>query len=160
MVPIQALLNDLAKQLPGTSEEKLSTALDFVCQLDLAGAFVDQPQLSDKIRALKQKPPGYLAHDFLTDHWAPQHSVDMHRLVAQAGMPLLGGATALENLDKRSVPGAMRPLLSNLASPALRERVKDLAGNQHQRSDLFERAPTPLGRQDALRQVDALRFQP
>lgn len=159
MVPIQALFNDLAKQLPGTSEEKLSAALDFVCQLDLAGAFVDQPQLSDKIRALKQKPPGYLAHDFLTDHWAPQHSVDIHRLVAQAGMTFLGSANALENLDKLSVPGAMQPLLSNLASPALRERVKDLARNQHQRSDLFQRAPTPLGQQDALRQVDALRFQ-
>lgn len=159
MVPIQALLSDLAKQLPGTSERKLATALDFVSQLDLAGAFVDQPQLSDKIRALKSKPSSYLAHDFLTDHWTPFHSVDVHRLVAQTGMTYLGSANPFDNLDNLSVPGALQPLISNLASPALRERVKDIARNQHQRNDLFQRAPQPLAQQDLLRQIDGLRFQ-
>ena len=159
MIPVQALLNDVAKLQPGTSEQKLSAALDFALRLDLAGAFVDQPQLSDKIRALKSKPSSYLAHDFLTDHWSPYHSVDIHRLVAQTGMTYLGSANPFDNLDNLSVPGAMQPLLAKLASPALRERVKDVARNQHQRTDLFQRAPMPLAQQDLLRQIDALRFQ-
>ena len=160
MVPIQALLSGLAKQMPGgSSVQKLSAALDFISQLDAAGAFIDQPQLSDKVRALKHKAPRYLAHDFLTDHWAPQHSVDVHRLVAQAGLTYLGSANALENLDNLSIPGAIQPLLSSLASPAMRERVKDIARNQHQRSDLFQRAPTPLEQQQVLLQIDTLRFQ-
>ena len=159
MVPVQALLNELAKQQPGTSEQKLSAALDFIFQLDLAGAFVDQPQLSEKIRALRSKPSSYLAHDFLTDHWAPFHSVDIHRLVAQTGSAYLGSANALDNLDSLSIPGAMQPLLSKAPSPALRERLKDLARNQHQRNDLFQRTPTPLAQREQLRQIDALHFQ-
>jgi len=159
MVPVQALLNDLAKQLPGTSKQKLDAALAFAFQLDAAGAFVDQPQLSEKIRALKHKDLGYLAHDFLTDHWSPQHSVDVHHLLAQARVTYLGSANALENLDNLSVPGGIQPLLSSLSSPALRERVKDISRNQHQRCDLFQRAPVVLKPADVLQQVDALRFQ-
>lgn len=159
MVPVQKLLNDLARQLPGSSEQKLQAALDFVCELDAAGTFVDQPNLSEKIRSLKHKPASYLAHDFLTDHWTPQHSTDVHQRVAQAGVSYLGSASAFDNLDGLSVPGAVQPHLARLTSPALRETVKDLARNQHQRSDLFQRAPVRLNSQDLLRQIDALRFQ-
>ncbi|MBA1277830.1 class I SAM-dependent methyltransferase [Stutzerimonas stutzeri] len=159
MMPVQKLLNDLARQLPGSSEQNLQAALDFVCELDVAGTFIDQPNLSEKIKSLKQKPASYLAHDFLTDHWTPQHSTDVHQSVAQAGVTYLGSANAFDNLDSLSVPGAVQPLLAKLASPALRETVKDLARNQHQRSDLFQRAPVRLNQQDVLQQVDALRFQ-
>lgn len=159
MVPVQKLMNDLARQLPGSSEQKLQAALDFVCEMDAVGTFVDQPNLSEKIRSLKQKPAAYLAHDFLTDDWTPQHSTDVHQSVAQAGVTYIGSASAFDNLDSLSIPGGVQPLLAKLASPALRETVKDLARNQHQRSDLFQRAPVRLAQQDVLCQVDALRFQ-
>ena len=159
MMPVQKLLNDLARQLPGSSAQKLQAALDFVCELDVAGTFIDQPNLSEKIKSLKQKPACYLAHDFLTDNWAPQHSTDVHQSVAQTGVTYIGSASAFDNLDSLSVPGAVQPLLAKLASPALRETVKDLAKNQHQRSDLFQRTPVRLAQQDVLQQVDALRLQ-
>lgn len=159
MIPVQKLLNDLARQLPGTSQEKLTAALEFVGKLDAAGAFADQPDLSSKISALKQQHPAYLAHDFLTDRWAPQHSVDVHQFVAQAGVTYIGSANAFDNLETLCVPGAIQPLLTGLGSPALRETVKDLAANRHQRTDLFQRAPERLSQQQVLAQVDALRFQ-
>ncbi len=89
MIPVQKLLNDLAQHLPGTSEQNIRAGLDFVSQLDAAGVFVDQPNLGARLEALKQKNASYLAHDFLNDHWRPQHSVDLHRLVAQAGVVYL-----------------------------------------------------------------------
>lgn len=159
MIPVQRLMNDLARQLPGTSQEKLVAALDFVCKLDAAGAFADQPDLSDRINTLKQQHPAYLAHDFLTDRWAPQHSVDVHQLVAQTGVTYIGSANAFDNLETLCVPSAVQPLLTGLASPALRETVKDLAANRHQRTDLFQKAPARLNPQQVLAQIDALRFQ-
>lgn len=159
MIPVQKLLNELAHQLSGTSEQNVQAGIDLLGRLDEVGVFWDQPALSANVQALKQKNASYLAHDFLNDHWRPQHSVDVHRLVAQADVVYLGSADAFENLDNLSIPGGVQPLLANLSSPVLREVVKDLSRNQHQRRDLFQRNPVRLSTQEHLECVAAMRFR-
>lgn len=158
MIPVQKLLNELAHHRAGAAEQNIQAGLDLLGRLDGAGAFVDQPRLSAKVQALAHKNAAYLAHDFLTDFWTPQHSVDVHRLAAQAEVTYLGSADAFENLDGLSIPGNLQPVLASITSPAVRETVKDLARNQHQRRDLFQRAPVRLSAQAHLQQVDAMRF--
>lgn len=109
-----------------------------------AGIFVDSPELHKELLALENEDPAYLAHDFLTEHWQPQHSADVQRLIAQIGLSYLGSANSFENMDGLSVPAQVQPLLGQLPNRALRETVKDLARNQHQRMDLFQRSPRPL----------------
>lgn len=158
MIPVQKLLNELAPHITGTSEQGVRAGIDLLRRLDGAGAFVDQPRLSASLRALSTMNTAYLAHDFLTDHWRPQHSADVHRLVARDGIAYLGSANPFENLEELSIPGALLPSLQGLPSPALREMVKDMARNQHQRQDMFQRAPVTLSAQEHLARVGAVCF--
>ncbi|PRB78992.1 class I SAM-dependent methyltransferase [Pseudomonas sp. MYb185] len=159
MIPVQKLLNELAHHRAGTAEQNIQAGLELLGRLDGAGAFVDQPRLSASVQGLPGKGTAYLAHDFLTDYWRPQHSVDVHRLAAQAGVTYLGSADTFDNLEGLSIPGNLQPVLASITSPAVRETVKDLARNQHQRRDLFQRAPERLSAQQHLQQVDAIRFR-
>lgn len=159
MLPVQKLLNELAHQRAGSAEQNIQAGLELLGRLDAGGAFVDQPGLSARLQALPEKGAAYLAHDFLTDYWRPQHSADMHRLAAQAGVSFLGSAEPFDNLERLSIPGNLQPILASITAPAVRETVKDLARNQHQRRDLFQRDPQRLTAEQHLQQLDALRFR-
>lgn len=159
LLPVQKLLLELAPGLPGTSAEQMAAGLDLLLEMDAAGAFVDQPRLSRTLRNLRQQNMAYLAHDLLADHWRPFHAADMQRLLAQAGATHLGSADPFENLEALSVPGRLQPLLARQTSPAVRATLQDIARNQHQRHDLFQREPLPLEAAAALAQLDRLQFQ-
>jgi SAM-dependent methyltransferase len=158
MLPAQKLLNELSHHLTGSSTQNLQAGLGLLARLEDAGVFHDQPAFIASLKSLQGKDPAYLAHDFLNDHWAPMHSADMHRTVAHAGLSYLGSADCFENIDALSVPGAAQQVLATLTSPALRELVKDMARNQHQRRDLFQKAPVSLSAEEHLHAVNALRF--
>lgn len=140
LIPLQRLLNDYAQQVAGTGIEKITQAMNWLQQLVSAGAFIDQPQMAQHIQALAQKEAHYLAHEFLTEHWRPQHSSEVHQQLAQAGLEYAGSANALENMDALSVPGNLQPLLAGLATAA-QENLRDLSRNQRQRTDLFQKIP-------------------
>lgn len=159
MMPLQKLLLELARGQQGTSEQKMQAGLVLLKQMDAAGAFHDQPRLRGSLQALQQQNLAYLAHDLLADHWRPQHSADMHRLVAQTGAVLLGSADPLENLDVLSIPGQLQPLLAQQGTAALRETFKDIARNQHHRRDLFQRDPVRLAPLEQVQGMDTMRFQ-
>ncbi|MGG2397346.1 class I SAM-dependent methyltransferase [Pseudomonas sp. SH1-B] len=160
MLPIQKLLNEVAAQLPGDSQQKVRAGLELLGQLDATGVFHDQPRLRASLQTLQRMNPAYLAHHFLSDHWQAQHSVDVHRMVASAGLSYLGSANVFENLDSLSIPEASQALLREQASPAIRELIKDMARHQHQRQDLFQRNPVSLPPQQHIQQVATLRFGP
>ena len=159
MLPLQKLLIEAARELPGSSEQQLQAGLELLSQMDAAGAFHDQPRLRAGLQTLQQQNLAYLAHDLLAEHWRPQHSVDMHRLLGQAGAVQLGSADPFENLEAMSIPGNLQPLLARPSSPAVRETFKDLARHQHQRRDLFQRDPVRLSPAEQLAGMDAVRFQ-
>ena len=159
MIPLQKLLLELARAQTGSSEQKMQAGLALLGQMDAAGAFIDQPRLRSSLQTLQQQNLAYLAHDLLADHWRPQHSTDVHRLAGQAGAVHLGSADPFENLDGLSIPGKLQPLLAQQASPAVRESFKDIARHQHQRRDLFQRAPVQLSPAEQVQGVDAIRFQ-
>jgi hypothetical protein len=158
MLPVQKLLNELSHHLTGSAEQNVRAGLGLLGRLDCAGTFHDQPALSANIKALQQKDAAYLAHDFLNDHWNPQHSADLHRQVTQAGVTYLASADPFENVEALSVPGAAQPVLAGIRVPSVRELVKDLARNQHQRRDLFQKAPDALSPEAHLEAIGALRF--
>ncbi len=138
LLPIQKLLNEFAKQTPGNGVQKIQQAMLWLQHLVNAGAFIDQPQMVKHIHALGKKDMHYLAHEFLTDHWNPQHSSDVHQYLLDAGLNFIGSANVFENNDELSVPGNIQPLLAGLA-PAAQETLRDLARNQHQRMDIFQK---------------------
>ncbi|WP_244216309.1 class I SAM-dependent methyltransferase [Phytopseudomonas daroniae] len=159
LISAQKLINDLSHCLVSGSEQSVQAGLDLLSALDEVGVFADQPKLKAHLQVLRKKNAAYLAHDFLTDYWRPQHSVDVHKLVAQAGVSYLGSADPYENQDALSIPGGVQPLLTTLPSPAMQEMVKDLARGQHQRKDIYQRGARSLSPQEHLEHLDCIRFQ-
>ncbi|WXL24348.1 class I SAM-dependent methyltransferase [Ectopseudomonas mendocina] len=159
MMPVQKLLNELAHTLSGTSEQNMGAGLDLLNRLDQASVFHDQPSLSANLGRLGQMNKAYLAHDLLSDHWSPQHSVDVHRIAAQVGLTYLDSANAFEMIEVLSIPQSAQALIANVSSPAVRESLKDLARNQRQRQDLFQKQPQALAADVCVQRIGQLMFE-
>jgi hypothetical protein len=158
---IQKLLHEASLGAPGNSAEAAKHGLQLLRRLadSGAGVFADDPGLEPELVALEKEHLSYLAHDFLTDHWRPQHSADLHRILAQTGLTYIGSANCFENMDRLSIPGNVQPILAGLTKGGLRETVKDMARNQHQRMDLLQRQPRVMTADQHLAEMDRIRWR-
>lgn len=144
LLTVQHFLHLFAPHVPGSSAQQAQMGLKLLCQLGERGLFHDRPGVLKHLRNLQSKAPNDLAHEFLTDHWQPQHSVAVHQRVAQLGLQYLGSADVFNNLDiGLSIPGNMQSVIRQTRIPEVAETLKDLARNSHQRMDLFQRQPQP-----------------
>ncbi len=146
LAPLQKMLRLCAEHLPGPSVRQAQTGMTLLDQIAGSGGFAGQPAMHRHLANMARRDPADLAHEFLTDHWQPQHSVDLHRQVGDAGLRYICSADVFNNLDvSLSIPGQMQPLIRRTAVPALAEAMKDIARNAHQRMDLFQKEPRSLG---------------
>lgn len=147
LTAIQKVLYEAAKATEGNSIQGIQNGMQLLRTLanNGAGLFIDNPEIEKELLELEKELPAYLAHEFLTDYWHPQHSADLHRILNQTGVSFIGSADSFENMDILSIPGNIQPILKNLPSQALRETVKDMARHQHQRLDVFQLEPQTLG---------------
>lgn len=151
MTPLQHILHLCAHHMPGPSTRQAQTGMKLLAQMIEAGAFADQPAMRRHLANMARRDPADLAHEFLTDHWQPQHSADLHQQVGRSGLRYLGSADVFNNLDvSLSIPGRLQPLIRRTAVPALAETLKDVARNAHQRMDLLgkdagPRPPSAIG---------------
>ena len=160
LLSVQHLLNLFAPQVPGTSIQQVQMGLKLLRQLAERGIFVDRPGVLKHLDGLRTRDPSHLAHEFLTDHWQPSHSVDVHRQVGELGLSYLGSADVFNNLDVAlSIPGKLQAVIRQTRIPALAETLKDMARNSHQRMDIFQRQPRPLSQEDYAAQLGATVFQ-
>lgn len=160
MVPLQHLLNLCAHHMPGPSPRKAQTGMMLLQQLLQGGLYADKPAMLAHVANLARRDPADLAHEFLTDHWTPQHSVDVHQQVAEAGLAFLGSADVFNNLDlSLSIPGGLQDIVRRTAVPALAETLKDMARGAHQRMDLFQRDAAAPDAQAMLERLSGARFR-
>ncbi|CAM5195861.1 hypothetical protein OURE66S_03397 [Oligella ureolytica] len=144
LISLQKILHEVSIHDQGKSSvESIKEGLTLLRFLadNGAGLFVDNPELEKELAALEKENPAYLAHDFLTDYWRPQHSADVHRIFSQTEMTYIGSANALENMDNVSVPGNLQALIAQTKSRALQETLRDTARHQNQRIDIFQKQP-------------------
>lgn len=155
LIALQKVLHEVSLASNGSSADSAVQGVALLRQLAQAGAglFVDNPEIEAELAALEKEHPDYLAHDFLTDYWQPEHSADVHRMIGQLGMSYLGSANCFENMDTLSVPGHVQPVLASLPTRSLKETVRDVARNQNQRVDVFQKQPQTL---DAQAHMDVL----
>ncbi|MBW7902513.1 MAG: methyltransferase regulatory domain-containing protein [Rhodocyclaceae bacterium] len=121
-----------------------------------AGQFAVVPELGAQLDQAARHSAGYLAHEFLGEHWEPLHVADMLAAAGQAGCSFVGSATPLENIDAVSLPGGTQAAIGAIADTALRETAKDIARNQTLRRDIHQRGARPL---TAAEHRDALLVQ-
>lgn len=118
-----------------------------------AGYFVAHPTAGSTLEHLGAEELGYIAHEYLNDHFAPLHVADVMHAGKNAGLSFVGSATPIENIDALSIPENTLATIKQVQDPALRESLKDVARNQALRRDLYMREPSLL---DARSHHDAL----
>lgn len=160
LLTVQHFLHLFAPHVPGTSAQQAQMGLKLLCQLGERGLFNDRPGVLKHLHNLRAKDPHDLAHEFLTDHWQPQHSVAVHQRISETGLNYLGSADVFNNLDiSLSIPGNMQSVIQQTKIPAVAETLKDLARNSHQRMDIFQRQPQVLVQDTYVAQLNAMVFQ-
>lgn len=159
LAAVQQVLNVFAHHIPGTSADRVQAGLKLLRQMSEGGLFSDRPDMRRHLDNLAHQDPNHLAHEFLTDHWRPQHSAQVHQQVGAAGFSYLGSADVFNNLDPSlSVPGRFQDVIKQTRAPALAETLKDLTRGSHQRMDIFQKAPRPLGREEQETLLGAMTF--
>ena len=142
----QRLMRLATQHLAGSSTERAAAALALVRLLPAAGAgyFSEHPSAARDIERMVGGDIGYVAHELLNEHWDALHVGDVMARFEAAGCEWAGSATPLENIDSVSLPAGTQPLLAELmrqgASAAAAETFKDVARNQRQRRDIYQRA--------------------
>ncbi len=144
MQSIQKMLHNTAKLSSGSSVEQMNVAIAKLKQLLSAGMFHDSPAFEKHLKKLTTRELNYLAHDFLSDHWEPQHSSDIHEQMSKYKMSYIGSANVFDNVDELSIPGNIQAVLDKISNNSFDEQIKDLAREQHQRMDLFQYNHSPL----------------
>ncbi len=160
MQPIQRLMREAARQVEGDIADGLRAGLHLLGELadNDAGFFAEHPGARRQVRAMGEEAAGALAHEFLGEHFAPQHSADTIRAFARIGCDFLGSATPIENIDAFSIPTALQPMLRRLPAGPLAETVRDMARNQSLRRDLFQKESHRLSPDAHLAALDAIAF--
>lgn len=135
-----------AQHSKGSPPQRVQAALEALQALQKGGAgyFVEQPEMARLLARSAEQGLDYLAHELLCEYWQPLHVAEVMAEFARLGCQLIGSAIPLENIDAVSLPGSCLTAIQGLTDPALRETAKDLARNQAQRSDLYQRGDQAL----------------
>lgn len=146
---LQHFLRCHGESAPGDSLARLQAGLGLLGRMAQGGAgfFREQPAAASYLAAARREDPRQLAHELLNAHWESLHVAEVMEALSVCGCDYLGSATPLENIDALSLPVNLLPLLQELRTPAERETFKDLARNQSERRDLYQRGVRRLDEQ-------------
>lgn len=109
-----------------------------------------RPLLTGEVTAAR---PGYLKHEFQTEHWRPSFHADVAAAMASARCDYVGSATIDENFPQMSLSAAQRELWDEAPDAAARELIFDVCVPRAFRRDLYVRGLRRVPRDAA---VDAL----
>ncbi|RBQ26067.1 MULTISPECIES: class I SAM-dependent methyltransferase [Arcobacteraceae] len=159
LLPIQKLLNIVDYHTDEKSNKSIEMGVSLFKELDEAGTFIDYTRI-ESIKNSLYTDSSYLAHEFLTDFWNPLYSIDVHKTVFDITKTgYLCSSNAFENLDNLSIPSKIQPILQKVKSPILKEYIKDLARNQKQREDIFQKDSIPFVGEEHINSLNKIRFK-
>ncbi|MFC3705241.1 methyltransferase regulatory domain-containing protein [Devosia honganensis] len=161
LVALHGLFRALHRQPGATLEGAVEQGRAIIETLlaNKAGYFTAHPAAAYKARQLATDALNYAIHDYLNDFYAPQPSARVMQEMGEVGLHFAGSAVPENNIDDFSVPQGLRALFARQASPELRETVRDLAGNQFSRMDLYLRDGAPLSADRHFAALHRLRFR-
>ena len=134
-----------AQRTAGNCSTRVQHALSLLQRTAASGTgyFAENAGLAPELAKLSHMSTSYVAHEFLNSHWDCLHVADVISEMQAIDCEWVGSATLLENIDAASLPQSVLPLLHDLrqqgASAQELETFKDIARNQNQRRDLFQR---------------------
>ena len=158
MVPLRSLMCLLEGTNPARTDAAATAILDFFERMREAGAlfFQANPMLEGRLGDLRKQDARYIAHEYLNRDWHPMMFADVIEEMAETKCSFIGSATLSENVDALSAPPGMVPLLAEAGDRVLHETLRDFAGCQSFRRDLYRRGLSPLPATEHQAMLDEL----
>jgi SAM-dependent methyltransferase len=156
--PIQRLMLEIGRDIPGDSLVKAHDALDFLEKLSAVDCryLRANPSAASLLQKLATRPRSYVAHEYLNEEWHPLYCVDVFREMSMAKLTFVGAAMVPENHPHLFLG---KDALAVLEAQPTRERqqlVKDFLLNQRFRCDVYVKGLstlTPADSRVALRDL-------
>lgn len=157
---IQKLMTEVSRNLSGNSATKAVQSLNLVREVGQSnvGLFLKVPSLNQDLLELSQEKSNYIAHDFLSEYWQPQHSADMIRQFAKIGLSYTASAGIIENIHAFSLPLHIQKIVKSLPLVTLQETVKDIARNTLQRQDIYSKNKDKINKEHMELNYKTIKF--
>lgn len=113
------------------------------------------PQVTERLKKLKEQNRHYLAHEYFNRDWLPMHFDTLAEWLEPAKLQFAGSANYLDYIDALNLSKEQQELLAGIPDPLFKESVRDFMVNQQFRKDYWikgKRTLTALERVEALRQ--------
>lgn len=159
--PLRELLVLYDKNFHGSSntKERVQAALNFVGEMiDAEPAYLkNAPNFKSTFEDLKKHEPDYIAHEYLNLDWDLMYFSDVAELSQEAKLDFATVAVPIET-SAFNLPQKVREFLGKIASPIVREQVKDYFTNRQFRKDLYVRGLRRLPQTEVFDKVLATRY--
>ena len=144
--PLRQLLTSYADTQSGPLLERIEHSVRFVEKLkglNLA-YFNANPSAVTFFDYISPLSRNYLAHEFFNRDWTLFYHADVAKDFAAAGLTFAGSARFIDFKDSLRFSKPTLQLLNEITDPVMRETLKDFAGNQQFRTDIFTLGRHPL----------------
>ncbi|WP_296597570.1 class I SAM-dependent methyltransferase [Phenylobacterium sp.] len=157
---LQRFIQDHVAQGAGDLTTRIVTALKAAQEIQEGGAlyFKGAPSLKARIAQALNRPPEYLAHEYLNLGSEPLFSADVAGQMAGARLTLAASAGLADDIVHLSAPAPLQPMIQGASDRTWRETLLDYASNRVFRRDVFVRGVNPLTREERDALLDATPF--
>jgi SAM-dependent methyltransferase len=144
-IPFQHMANEFHKA--SDANAALGRAIGMFRRLsELNAPMFDQvPRFKKQLEILAVQPPGYLAHEFLPEHWTLLWHSAIARDLREVGFTYVGSAAVTDALLPDSLAPQLRAVIVAEPDEMLRQDVQDIVISQQFRRDIFCRGPRAAG---------------
>lgn len=149
MLPMRDLLAEHAAEMGahgGDMLQRVDAALDFAERLLGTGALYGRvnPQIAERLKAMKAQNRQYLAHEYFNREWCPMPFARMAQWLEPAKLTFAAPAGFLDQVDLLNLNPAQQALLAELPAGNFRQTVRDFMVNQQFRRDYWVRGARRL----------------
>jgi SAM-dependent methyltransferase/uncharacterized protein (DUF1778 family) len=161
IAPLRDLLTEHAQVMgaPGSGiVPRIDAALEFAGKLVSSGASYVRanPQVAERLAALKTQDRSYLAHEYFNRDWVPMSFARISEWLEDAKLSFAVSASYHDHVPAINLTAEQRALLSEVPDRMFRETVNDFLVNRQFRKDYWVRGARPLSN---IEQVELLRRQ-
>lgn len=145
---LQRLVRQAGLRLAFRSDRQVQDGMEIAQALRAAGAahLHRSPLITAMLDHRQRLPAGYLAHEYMNEHWSPCFHADVVAEFSDAKLEWVGTAQLLENFRELMLTDEQRAIQDRFDDPIMRELVKDMAVSRGFRHDVFVRGARRLDR--------------
>ena len=160
-VPVQRLIHEYGRRLPGASTGQVMGAIGFAEKLAEIGASQlskDDKFLEQIVKTAKQADVAYLAHEYMNACWTPLFHYEVVQELAEAKLGFVGSANLFDNFPDLCLKAEHKEVINQIEDPVLRETVRDYCQLKLLRRDVFVRGPRRISRAEVDERLAAMRL--